>query len=419
MKITDIRAREILDSRGHPTLEVDVKTNKAWGRAAVPSGASTGTHEALEKRDGDPTRYLGKGVRQAVDIVNTMIKPLLIGKNSSHQQDIDNTMIHEEGSLNKSNWGANTLLGVSLAVARAAAVSLNLPLYRYLGKERTYTLPIPMMNLINGGVHANNPLDVQEFMIVPKGFKNFSEALRCGSEIFHTLKKNLAKDGYPTNVGDEGGFAPPLCHTEEACDFLVQAIGDAGYVYGQDISISLDVAATEFYKNGMYNIQGQTWTCEEMIAYYKKLNHRYAFFSIEDGLQEDDFIGWSQLTQELGKKMWIIGDDLFVTHISRLQKGIKEEAANAILVKPNQIGTLTETLETITLAQKNKYKVIISHRSGETEDTFIADLAVAVGADAIKTGSLSRSERTAKYNQLLRIEENLTSLTPYDQESWV
>lgn len=406
-KIKDIKAREILDSRGNPTVEVDVLLESgAKGRAAVPSGASTGSKEALELRDNDPKRYQGKGVIKAVNNVNTIIKGTLIGLESSNQRQIDETMIKLDGTENKTNLGANATLGVSLAVLKATAKEKNIPLYKYFGDE--ISLPRPMMNILNGGAHADNNLDFQEFMIIPNA-KNFKETLRIGSEVFHTLKKVLKENGFNTGVGDEGGFAPNLNTNEEALDMLMEAIKEAGYTPGKDVNFALDVAASEFYEDGIYNLKGanKKLTSNELVDYYQTLIDKYPIISIEDPVDEEDWEGFRKMTEKYGDKIQLVGDDLFVTNIKYLQKGIDNKAGNAILIKLNQIGTFTETLETINLAKENGYKTIISHRSGETEDVTIADLAVALNLGQIKTGSLSRSERTAKYNELLRIEEDL------------
>ena len=406
-KIKDIKAREILDSRGNPTVEVDVLLESgAKGRAAVPSGASTGSKEALELRDNDPKRYQGKGVLKAVNNVNTIIKDALIGLESSHQRQIDETMIKLDGTENKTNLGANATLGVSLAVLKATAKEKNIPLYKFFGDETS--LPRPMMNILNGGAHADNNLDFQEFMIIPNA-KNFKEILRIGSEVFHTLKKVLKENGFNTGVGDEGGFAPNLNTNEEALDMLMEAIKEAGYTPGKDVNFALDVAASEFYEDGIYNLKGanKKLTSNELVDYYQTLIDKYPIISIEDPVDEEDWEGFRKMTEKYGDKIQLVGDDLFVTNIKYLQKGIDNKVGNAILIKLNQIGTFTETLETINLAKENGYKTIISHRSGETEDVTIADLAVALNLGQIKTGSLSRSERTAKYNELLRIEEDL------------
>ena len=406
-KIKDIKAREILDSRGNPTVEVDVLLESgAKGRAAVPSGASTGSKEALELRDNDPKRYQGKGVLKAVNNVNTIIKKSLIGLESSNQRQIDETMINLDGTENKTNLGANATLGVSLAVLKATAKEKNIPLYKYFEDE--ISLPRPMMNILNGGAHADNNLDFQEFMIIPNA-NNFKERLRIGSEVFHTLKKVLKENGFNTGVGDEGGFAPNLNTNEEALDMLMEAIKEAGYTPGKDVNFALDVAASEFYEDGIYNLKGanKKLTSNELVDYYQTLIDKYPIISIEDPVDEEDWEGFRKMTEKYGDKIQLVGDDLFVTNIKYLQKGIDNKAGNAILIKLNQIGTFTETLETINLAKENGYKTIISHRSGETEDVIIADLAVALNLGQIKTGSLSRSERTAKYNELLRIEEDL------------
>ena len=406
-KIKDIKAREILDSRGNPTVEVDVLLESgAKGRAAVPSGASTGSKEALELRGSDAERYQGKGVIKAVNNVNTIIKGTLIGLESSHQRQIDETMIKLDGTENKTNLGANATLGVSLAVLKATAKEKNIPLYKYFGDE--ISLPRPMMNILNGGAHADNNLDFQEFMIIPNA-KSFKEILRIGSEVFHTLKKVLKENGFNTGVGDEGGFAPNLNTNEEALDMLMEAIKEAGYTPGKDVNFALDVAASEFYEDGIYNLKGanKKLTSNELVDYYQTLIDKYPIISIEDPVDEEDWEGFRKMTEKYGDKIQLVGDDLFVTNIKYLQKGIDNKAGNAILIKLNQIGTFTETLETINLAKENGYKTIISHRSGETEDVTIADLAVALNLGQIKTGSLSRSERTAKYNELLRIEEDL------------
>ncbi|MBP9841145.1 MAG: phosphopyruvate hydratase [Simkaniaceae bacterium] len=401
--IKQIIGREILDSRGNPTVQVSVVTEEGYvGKGCVPSGASTGEHEALELRDKDPGRYDGKGVLQAVNYINGPLASLLRGKDETDQEGIDAALIAADGTANKSHFGANALLGISLAVARAGAATKGLPLYRSLGAG-TF-LPLPMMNILNGGVHADNALDFQEFLIRPISPPSFAEKLRAGAEIFHTLKKILKAKGHVTAVGDEGGFAPNLSSNEEALDFIIQAIEVAGYVPGQDITIALDCAASEFYKEGRY--LGRT--AEKHVEYLATLSSMYPIDSIEDGLDQNDWAGWALLTKKLGDKIQLVGDDIFVTNPLFLKKGIKEHVANAILIKPNQIGTLSETLETIALAQKANYGTIISHRSGETEDTFIADLAVGTDAGQIKTGSLSRSERVAKYNRLLEIEEELS-----------
>jgi enolase len=409
-EIRTVHAREILDSRGNPTVEVEVWLDSgAFGRAMVPSGASTGTREAVELRDDDDTRYGGKGVRQAVRNVTETIAPEVEGLEATEQAAVDRALLELDGTPNKSGLGANALLGVSLAVARAGADECGLPLYQYLGGPGARIMPVPMMNVLNGGAHADNGLDIQEFMIVPAGAGSFGEALRVGVEVFHALRKLLKDKGLSTGVGDEGGFAPNLPGNEAALDFVLRAIERAGYRPGEDVFLALDPAASEFGKHGRYRLRADRAdkTREEMVAFYEQLLSRYPICSIEDGLGEDDWEGWRALTQRLGSRIQIVGDDIFVTSPAILQEGIRKGIANAILVKLNQIGTLTETLETIELAKRAGYGTIISHRSGETEDTFVADLAVAVNAGQIKTGSLSRGERTAKYNQLLRIEEEL------------
>ena len=404
-KIKDIHAREILDSRGNPTVEVDVVLESGvLGRAAVPSGASTGIREALELRDKDD-RFLGKGVKKAVNNVNTIIREKLIGIDAKEQELIDNTMISLDGTKNKENLGANAILGVSLAVLKASANEANIPLYQYVGNGRT--LPYPMMNIINGGAHADNHLDFQEFMIIPKQ-DTIKERIRVGAEIFHTLKKVLKEKGYNTNVGDEGGFAPDLQNNEAGFQSIMEAIEKAGYIPGKDVAIGIDVAASEFYENGKYNVDGKLLTTDELINFYVELVNKYPIISIEDPVDENDWYGFTLITEKLGNKIQLVGDDLFVTNIECLQKGIDNHAGNAILLKLNQIGTYTETIKTIELAKKNNYKTIISHRSGETEDTTIADLAVGLNLGQIKTGSISRTDRVCKYNQLLRIEEELT-----------
>jgi enolase len=414
--IVDIIGREILDSRGNPTVEVDVVLEDgSMGRAAVPSGASTGAHEAVELRDGDKSRYLGKGVLKAVEAVNSEIFEALGGMDAEQQVQIDQTMIALDGTPNKSRLGANSILGVSLAVAKAAAESSDTPLYRYVGGTSARTLPVPMMNIINGGVHADNPIDFQEFMIMPVGAANFAEALRCGSEIFHTLRSELKKAGHNTNVGDEGGFAPNLPSADAALEFIMGAIGKAGYKAGSNVMLALDCAATEFFKDGKYVYGGEnkTRSRSEQAKYLADLASRYPIVSIEDGMAEDDMEGWKELTDLIGNKCQLVGDDLFVTNVTRLAEGIKKGLANSILVKVNQIGTLTETLSAIEMAYKAGYTAVMSHRSGETEDSTIADLAVATNCGQIKTGSLARSDRTAKYNQLLRIEQELGTQAKY------
>ena len=408
--ILDIHAREIMDSRGNPTVEVDVMLEDgSFGRAAVPSGASTGAHEAMELRDGDKKRYMGKGVMKAVAAVNGEIFDHLIDMDATDQLAIDRAMIALDGTPNKARLGANAILGVSLAAAKAAAESSALPLYRYVGGAAARTLPVPMMNIINGGVHADNPIDFQEFMIMPVGADSFKEALRAGAEIFHTLKGALKKAGHNTNVGDEGGFAPNLPSATAALDFVMQSIEQAGYKAGKDIYLAMDCAATEFFKDGKYVYEGEdkTRSIDEQVDYLAKLAADYPIISIEDGLSEDDWEGWKKITDKIGKKTQLVGDDLFVTNTTRLARGIKSGTANSILVKVNQIGSLTETLEAVEMAHKAAYTAVMSHRSGETEDSTIADLAVATNCGQIKTGSLARSDRLAKYNQLLRIEEEL------------
>lgn len=416
-EIIDVFAREILDSRGNPTVEVDViLENGVLGRAAVPSGASTGKREVLELRDGDKKRYLGKGVQKAVAHVNQEIGPQLAGIDASEQSLIDEMMCDLDGTDNKGKLGANAILGVSLAVAKAAAEDSGLPLYRYLGGVQAKEMPVPMMNILNGGAHADNNLTIQEFMVMPVGAKSCGDAIRMGTEIFHTLKGILKKKGCNTAVGDEGGFAPDLDSNEAAIEVILQAIEAAGYRPGKEILLALDVAASEFYAKGRYALDGTSGkgkTSEEMVATYESLVRRYPIISIEDGLAEDDWKGWRHLTERLGQKVQLVGDDVFVTRTSILKKGIQEGVANAILIKVNQIGTLTETLEAVETARRAGYTAIISHRSGETEDTTIADIAVACNAGQIKTGSLSRSDRVAKYNQLLRIEEELGETAVY------
>jgi len=417
-EIVNIVSREILDSRGNPTVEVEVHTAIGnVGRASVPSGASTGAHEACELRDGDKKRYLGKGVFKAVDNVREKLAPAVVGLPVTDQVYIDKILREVDGTENKSNLGANAILGVSLAVAKAAALDVELPLYRYVGGSQACRLPVPLMNLINGGAHANNGLDVQEFMVIPTVNNSYAESLRAGSEIFHTLKKILSKKGLSTAVGDEGGFAPKLANNQEALDLLMEAIVEAGYEPGQNIFLGLDVAATELYKNGKYQWQGNLITPAELQGVYKGWSEKYPLVSIEDGFGEDDWDSWAAITAELGSHLQLVGDDLFVTNPKRLRQGIDKKTANALLVKVNQIGTLTETYEAVNLAQRNKYKTIMSHRSGETEDTSIADLAVALNCHQIKTGSLCRSERVAKYNQLLRIEEDLAGVGVYWDKS--
>lgn len=420
MKIANIHAREILDSRGNPTLEVDVVLNNGvLARAAVPSGASTGENEALELRDGDKHRYGGKGVRKAVENVNSHIAPLLIGLSPFEQRTIDKVMIEADGSETKSHLGANAILGVSLAVARAAAAAKNMPLYRYLGGENAHKLPVPMMNIINGGSHSDAPIAFQEFMIRPVGASSFHEALRMGAEVFHSLKSVLKQRGLSTAVGDEGGFAPALDGVEDALQMILLAIEKAGYRAGKDVTIALDCAASEFYAEGVYDYRrfegekARIRTSEEQVEYLETLVSKYPIDSIEDGMSENDWAGWEMLTRRIGDKCQLVGDDLFVTNVKFLRRGIDQKCGNAILIKPNQIGSLSETLDAIDLAKANGFATIISHRSGETEDTTIADIAVATNSGQIKTGSLSRSERIAKYNRLLRIEEQLGAEAKY------
>lgn len=414
--IKNIHAREILDSRGNPTVEVDVTLESGvMGRAAVPSGASTGVHEAVELRDGDKSRYLGKGVQKAVQGVNGEIRDALLGMDVFEQNDIDQVMIDLDGTENKSRLGANAILGVSLAVAKAGAIKAGVSLYEYLGGEEGVTTPIPMMNIINGGEHADNAVDIQEFMVMPIKAENVTEAIRIGAEIFHHLKNKLSEAGLNTNVGDEGGFAPNIASTTEALDYIMAAISDAGYTAGDDIVLALDSASTEFYVDGKYHLKGEDkiLTSDEMVDYYENLVEKYPIASIEDGMAEDDWAGWQALTARLGDDVQLVGDDLFVTNPERLARGIEEKSANAILIKVNQIGTLSETLQAVEMAQDADFGVVMSHRSGETEDATIADLAVATNAGQIKTGSLSRSDRTAKYNQLIRIEEELGDKAEY------
>ena len=414
--IIDIHGREILDSRGNPTVEVDVLLEDgSFGRAAVPSGASTGAHEAVELRDGDKARYLGKGVTKAVSAVNGEIAEALIGMEAEDQRDIDMAMIDLDGTPNKGRLGANAILGVSLAAAKAAADARGLPLYRYVGGVSARTLPVPMMNIINGGEHADNPIDVQEFMIMPVGAGSIAEAVRWGSEIFHTLKKGLAQKGLATAVGDEGGFAPNLASTRDALDFIAASVDQAGFKLGSDVVLALDCAATEFFKNGKYEISGENLSLspEQMAEYLAALVADYPIKSIEDGMSEDDFAGWKALTDLIGDKCQLVGDDLFVTNPARLGQGIEDGLANSLLVKVNQIGTLSETLDAVDMAHRARYTAVMSHRSGETEDATIADLAVATNCGQIKTGSLARSDRLAKYNQLIRIEEELGDMARY------
>jgi len=414
--ILDIFAREILDSRGNPTVEVDVLLEDgSSGRAAVPSGASTGAHEAVEKRDGDTARYMGKGVLQAVDAVNGEIADMLVGFDALDQQAIDTAMIELDGTANKSRLGANAILGVSLAVAKAAADFSNLPLYRYVGGTAARILPVPMMNIINGGEHADNPIDIQEFMIMPVAATSIREAVRMGSEIFHTLKKELTKAGLSTGIGDEGGFAPNLSSTRDALDFILKAIEKAGYKAGEDVYLALDCAATEYFQDGKYHMKGEgvSLSSEENVAYLTALVNDYPIISIEDGMAEDDWTGWNALTAALGARIQLVGDDLFVTNPNRLADGIRQKSANSMLVKVNQIGSLSETLKAVDMAHRAGFTNVMSHRSGETEDTTIADLAVATNCGQIKTGSLARSDRLAKYNQLIRIEEELGDIAEY------
>ncbi len=414
--IIDIHAREILDSRGNPTVEVDVLLEDgSFGRAAVPSGASTGAYEAVEKRDGDKARYMGKGVLQAVAAVNGDIREALIDLDAEDQEDIDAVMIDLDGTDNKSNLGANAILGVSLAVAKAAADARGLPLYRYVGGVNAHVLPVPMMNIINGGEHADNPIDFQEFMVMPVGADSIAEAVRWGSEIFHTLKKGLHEKGLATAVGDEGGFAPNLASTRDALDFIMASIEKAGFKVGDEVVLALDCAATEFFKNGKYEISGEglSLTPHEMADYLAALCKDYPIRSIEDGMSEDDFEGWKAITDKIGHEVQLVGDDLFVTNPERLSMGIGKGLANSLLVKVNQIGTLTETLAAVSMAHRASYTAVMSHRSGETEDATIADLAVATNCGQIKTGSLARSDRLAKYNQLIRIEEELGGAAVY------
>ena len=414
--IIDVHAREILDSRGNPTVEVDVTLEDgSFGRAAVPSGASTGAHEAVERRDGDKARYGGKGVLQAVKAVNGKIAKTVTDFEAEDQAEIDAAMIELDGTENKSKLGANAILGVSLAVAKAAADSRGLPLYRYVGGVSAHVLPVPMMNIINGGEHADNPIDFQEFMIVPHGAETLAEAVRWGAEIFYTLKKGLHDAGLSTSVGDEGGFAPNIGSTTDALDFILKSIEKAGYTPGDQVAIALDCAATEFFKGGAYVMagEGKTLTPDEMAAYLADLTTKYPIWSIEDGMAEDDWAGWKTLTGLIGDKVQLVGDDLFVTNPKRLKRGIDEGIANSLLVKVNQIGSLTETLEAVSMAQRARYTAVMSHRSGETEDATIADLAVATNCGQIKTGSLARSDRLAKYNQLIRIEEELGTAARY------
>jgi len=415
--ITEVKGREILDSRGNPTIEVDVTLAcGVTGRAAVPSGASTGEHEAVELRDGDPKRYLGRGVKKAVQNVNRIIAPKLKGKDALEQQQLDSLMIRLDGTVNKGKLGANAILGCSIAAARAVSAALEIPFYRYLGGVQANLLPVPMMNILNGGSHADNNVDLQEFMVMPVGAKRFSEALRMGAEVFHALKAILKKKGYNTAVGDEGGFAPNLSSNEEAVEVILEAIFRAGYKPGREVALALDPAASEFYEKGKYVFRksdGSKKSPARMVEYYENLVRQYPIISIEDGMAEDDWKGWAIMTEKLGKKIQLVGDDLFVTNTKRLQMGIDRKVTNSILIKLNQIGTLTETFEAMEMARRAGYTSVVSHRSGETEDTTIADLVVAAGTGQIKTGSASRSERIAKYNRLLRIEEELGTAARY------
>ncbi len=414
--VISVHGREILDSRGNPTVEVEVALdNGIWGRASVPSGASTGIHEAVEIRDKEEKRYLGKGVKKAVDHVNSVIAPEILGMHATNQTAVDSLMIELDGTGNKSRLGANAILGVSLAVAKAAAASCDLPLYQYIGGFNAKLLPVPMMNILNGGEHADNNIDIQEFMIMPVGGNSFQEGLQMGTEVFHALKSVLNEKGLGTGVGDEGGFAPNLSSNEEAIEIILKSIEKAGYKAGDEICLALDPAATEFFYEGRYELKGEgiSMNSSQMVSFYRNWVDSYPILSIEDGLAEDDWEGWIELTESLGKRVQIVGDDLFVTNTRRLKEGIEKKAANSILIKLNQIGTLTETMETIQMAQKAGFTSVISHRSGETEDTTIADLAVAAGNGQIKTGAPSRTDRVAKYNQLLRIEEELAPFGLY------
>lgn len=413
-EIVSVRAREILDSRGNPTVEVEVLTvNNNVGRAAVPSGASTGAHEAYELRDGESSRYLGRGVQRAIENIQEKLAPEILGHSVLDQVEIDSRLCELDGTPNKSKMGANGILGVSLAVAKAAALETGLPLYRYVGGSQARRLPVPLMNVLNGGAHANNGLDVQEFMVVPKVNHSFRDSLRAGAEIFHNLKKILSEKKLSTSVGDEGGFAPALKSNQEALDLLMMAIEKAGYRPGENVFLALDVAATELFRDGKYRWEGKYLEAREILAVYKSWSSQYPLMSIEDGFAEDDWNSWQELTRDLGSQLQIVGDDLFVTNPMRISLGLERKAANALLVKVNQIGTLTETSEAVGLAQRHQMKTIMSHRSGETEDVTIADLSVALGCHQIKTGSLCRSDRTAKYNQLLRIEEDLGASAQY------
>ena len=420
--IADITGREILDSRGNPTVEVDVwLEDGAMGRAAVPSGASTGAHEAVEKRDNEPDRYLGKGVRDAVEAVGGEIANALLGMDAEDQRRIDQVMIELDGTENKARLGANAILGVSLAVAKAAAQSAGQPLFRYVGGVQARLLPTPMMNIVNGGAHADNPIDIQEFMIMPVGADTIADSVRMGSEVFHTLKKELKAAGHSTNVGDEGGFAPNLASADKAIGFILKSIEKAGYTPGEDIALALDCASTEYFKKGKYELagEGKSLSPEQHAQYLADLVNRFPIVSIEDGMSEDDFDGWRALTELIGDKCQLVGDDLFVTNMKRLEIGFEKGLANAILIKVNQIGTLTETLDVVDMAQRAGYSAVMSHRSGETEDSTIADLAVATNCGQIKTGSLARSDRTAKYNQLIRIAELLDDQAEYARASTI
>ena len=413
-EIVGIRARAVLDSRGNPTVEAEVHLDTGiYGSAIVPSGASTGAYEALELRDGDPNIYVGKGVQKAIQNIHESLGPELLGMNAAAQGEIDRTLLELDGTPNKARYGANAILAISLATAHAAAESLGLPLYRYLGGTQATTLPVPLMNVVNGGAHADNPLDIQEFMIVPHGFDRFSEALRAGVETFHALKKILSSRNLATSVGDEGGFAPRLDNSQAVLELLTEAISAAGYTPDSQISLALDAAANEFFHDGHYRIEGKSLSSDELVNYYGDLCANYPIVSIEDGIAEDDWEGWQSMTKSLGNRIQIVGDDLFVTNSTRLQRGIDTAAANAILIKMNQIGTLTETVETMALATSNGYRNVVSHRSGESEDVTLADLCVATNAGQIKTGSASRTDRTAKYNQLLRIEEDLGAMARF------
>ncbi len=419
-EIIDLMAREIIDSRGNPTVEVDVVLDDgSFGRASVPSGASTGVHEAVELRDGDKARFGGKGVLKAVNNVNTEIYDAIVGFDAAEQEEIDAEMIALDGTENKGRLGANAILGVSLAIAKASADSAGLPLYRYIGGTAARVLPVPMMNIINGGQHADNPIDIQEFMIMPVGATSIAEAIRMGSEVFHALRANLKKAGMNTNVGDEGGFAPNIGSAKEALDFIVESIKTAGYKPGEDVVLALDAASSEFYKDGKYVMEGEgkTFTSAELVKYYEDLVNNYPIKSIEDGMAEDDWEGWDLLTKTLGDRIQLVGDDLFVTNTKRLEMGVDKGVANSILVKVNQIGSLSETLAAVQMAQRAGYTAVLSHRSGETEDATIADIAVATNCGQIKTGSMSRTDRLAKYNQLIRIEQELGDTAVYAGKS--